>query len=72
MVLSKRMGRTMRIAGVSIFITSLTDFVAFLVSATSALPALRSFVIFAGFGILFDFIFEITIYSSFLAFNLQW
>ena len=57
MVISKRMSKTMRLAGVSIFITSLTDFVAFLVSASSALPALRSFVIFAGFGILFDFIF---------------
>ena len=70
MIISKRMSKTMRLAGVSIFITSLTDFVAFLVSASSALPALRSFVIFAGFGIFFDFIFEITIYSSFLACDL--
>ena len=65
------MGWTMKLAGLSIFITSLTDFVAYLVSASSSLPAIRSFVIFAGFGILFDFIFEMTIYSSFLAFNLQ-
>lgn len=71
MTISKRMGKTIKLAGVSIFITSLTDFVAFIVSASSALPPLRSFVIFAAFGILFDFIFEVTIYSSFLAYDLR-
>ena len=65
------MAMTIKLAGVSIFITSLTDFVAFIVSASPALPALRSFVVFAAFGILFDFVFEFTIYYSFLAYDLQ-
>ena len=57
MTKDKRMSKTMRIAGVSILITSLTDCVAFLVSAATELPALSSFCIFAGMGILFDFFF---------------
>lgn len=67
----RRMGKTLRIAGVSILITSLTDCIAFLVSSATNLPALSSFCVFAGIGILFDFIFEITLFTSFLAYDLN-
>lgn len=65
------MGKTLKLAGVSILITSLTDCVAFLVSSATNLPALSSFCVFAGIGILFDFIFEITLFSAFLAYDLD-
>lgn len=71
MSVEKRMGKTLKIAGVSILITSVTDCIAFLMSGTSRLPALKSFCIFAGMGVLFDFIFEITIFSSFLALDMR-
>ena len=61
----------MQLAGVSILITSVTDCVAFLVSGMSRLPALKSFCIFAGVGVIFDFILEVTIFSSFLARDLR-
>lgn len=57
MTIQKRMGKTLKLAGVSILITSVTDCVAFLVSSISRLPALKSFCIFAGLGVFFDFIF---------------
>ena len=47
----------LKFGGVSILITSLTDAVAFMLSGLSSLPALRSFAIFAGLGVLFDFLF---------------
>ncbi len=71
MTRSRRMEKTLRLAGVSILITSLTDCVAFLVSGATNLPALSSFCIFAGVGVLFDFIFEITVFASVLAYDLN-
>ena len=58
-------------AGVSIFVTSLTDCIAFMVNGISRLPSVQSFGIFAGVGVVFDFIFEITIFTSFLAHDLR-
>lgn len=71
MTVEKRMGKTMKLAGVSILITSMTDCIAFMISGTSRLPALKSFCIFAGMGVLFDFIFEITLFSSYLAYDMR-
>lgn len=71
MTMSNRMGKTLKLAGVSILITSLTDCIAFLVSSISHLPALNSFCIFAGLGIFFDFLFEITVFSAFLTYDLD-
>ena len=39
----ENIGRTMRHAGVAITVTSLTDFIVFVLGATTVLPALRSF-----------------------------
>lgn len=62
--------KALKFGGVSILITSLTDTFAFMLSGLSALPALRSFAIFAGMGVLFDFIFECSFFSSYLAIDL--
>ena len=47
-----RFGRCLQHSGVSITVTSLTDFLAFMVGATTILPALKSFCIYCGVGIL--------------------
>ena len=62
--------KALKFGGVSILITSFTDAVAFMLSGLSSVPALRSFAIFVGAGILFDFIFEISFFASFLAIDL--
>ena len=53
----KRIAKALKLGGVSILITSFTDAVAFMLSGLSSLPSLRSFAIFAGLGVLFDFFF---------------
>ncbi|XP_032219705.2 patched domain-containing protein 3 [Nematostella vectensis] len=62
----ERIALTLQHAGCSITITSLTDFLAFLIGASTVLPGLQSFCIYAGLGILIDFILQITLFSAFL------
>jgi len=59
-------GLALKHAGCSITITSLTDFLAFMIGASTILPALRSFCIFAGIGILADFALQATLFTAFL------
>mmetsp|Transcript_5028 Transcript_5028/g.12536 ORF Transcript_5028/g.12536 Transcript_5028/m.12536 type:complete len:858 (+) Transcript_5028:197-2770(+) len=66
----ERMGATMSHAGISITITSLTDFLAFTLSATSRIPAIADFAVYAGIGIIGDFFFQITFWSAFLVLDL--
>jgi hypothetical protein len=51
-------------AATSITVTSLTDFVAFAISTSSALPALSSFCMYAAVAILFLFLLQITFFAS--------
>ncbi|KAG7374017.1 Patched family protein [Nitzschia inconspicua] len=62
--LAKRTGRALARAGSSITVTSLTDFVAFAISASSVLPALASFCAYAAISIFFLWIFAATFFSS--------
>ena len=55
----ERLGLTMKHAGVAITITSITDFIAFGIGATTQLPALRSFCMYASIGILTIFFFQV-------------
>ena len=55
--------------GVSILITSATDALAFLVGSLTVLPALGWFCAFAGMGIVFCFILQITIFLPCLVIN---
>mmetsp|Transcript_9528 Transcript_9528/g.18486 ORF Transcript_9528/g.18486 Transcript_9528/m.18486 type:complete len:1147 (+) Transcript_9528:168-3608(+) len=57
-----RIGYMMRTAGTSIFITTLTDMLAFALSTTTSFPALAYFCTWAVYGILLDFIFQITFF----------
>ncbi|XP_050730487.1 patched domain-containing protein 3-like [Eriocheir sinensis] len=64
--LSRRAGRAMRHAGVAITVTSLTDVTAFAVGATTALPALRSFCLYASVGILSVYVMQATFFLAWL------
>ena len=57
-VLPRSMRTAMSHAGVSITVTSITDFVAFMISTSTSLPALSSFCFYAATGILFLFLFQ--------------
>eukprot|EP00297_Palpitomonas_bilix_P001640 CAMPEP_0113876152 /NCGR_PEP_ID=MMETSP0780_2-20120614/5331_1 /TAXON_ID=652834 /ORGANISM="Palpitomonas bilix" /LENGTH=1021 /DNA_ID=CAMNT_0000862205 /DNA_START=52 /DNA_END=3117 /DNA_ORIENTATION=+ /assembly_acc=CAM_ASM_000599 len=65
----EKIARTMGHAGVSITITSLTDVLAFALGATTTLPALKSFCVFAVFGILGDFLMQITFFGAVMVFD---
>ena len=56
----EKIGEVMSHSGVSITITSLTDFIAFAIGGTTAIPALKSFCMFCGVGIVSVYIFQAT------------
>jgi len=60
--LEDRTAEAMKGGAISILITSATDALAFLVGSSTVVPALRWFCLFAGFGIIFCFIFQVTCY----------
>ncbi|XP_066977842.1 LOW QUALITY PROTEIN: patched domain-containing protein 3-like [Macrobrachium rosenbergii] len=65
--LCERIGMTLRHAGVSITVTSVTDFVAFAIGSTTDLPALRSFCIYAATGIASIYFFQATFFVAWLS-----
>ncbi|KAF4533134.1 hypothetical protein B566_EDAN007945 [Ephemera danica] len=67
MPVAERIGRTLKYAGPSITITSLTDIVAFAVGTTTVMPSLKSFCFFASMGILFLYIFVVLFFVSCVA-----
>lgn len=64
--LVERAAKTMRHAGVAITVTSLTDVTAFLVGASTDLPALRSFCIYAAAGIFAVYVLQATFFLAWL------
>jgi len=63
----ERLGRCLAHAGSSIMVTSLTDFLAFLIGGTTSLPALRMFCFYAAVGILFILFLQVFLFSAMLA-----
>lgn len=59
---SERIARGLSRAGSAITITSFTNAFAFFMGATTRIPAMRYFAIWAGVGILFDFILQATFF----------
>ena len=55
--------------GATITMTTVTDIVAFFVSATSSFPAIRYFCIFMAFSISIEFLLQITLFVAFLSFD---
>ena len=60
--LEDRFGQAMRHAGVSITLTSVTDFVAFLLGSTTPIPAMKFFCFHMAVAVLFDLIFQCTFF----------
>lgn len=59
-----RFGLAMKHAGVAITITSVTDLLAFLIGASTVIPALGSFCVYAGLGIFFIYIYQTTFFLA--------
>mmetsp|Transcript_18041 Transcript_18041/g.30748 ORF Transcript_18041/g.30748 Transcript_18041/m.30748 type:complete len:538 (+) Transcript_18041:285-1898(+) len=66
-----RIKEGMKSAGSSITITSFTNAIAFFLGCTSSLQALSSFCFFAGLGVLMLYFTSITIYASFMVWDLR-
>ncbi|XP_064096527.1 patched domain-containing protein 3-like [Macrobrachium nipponense] len=64
--LVERAAKTMRHAGVAITVTSLTDVTAFAVGASTDLPALRSFCVYASVGIFAVYVLQATFFLVWL------
>jgi len=62
----EKMALTLERAGSSIFVTSATDFCAFLMGLYTRLPALRAFSAYAAMAIFFDFAYQVTFFVAFL------
>lgn len=65
----ERIADTLAHAGVSITVTSLTDIVAFAVGASTVLPALQSFCLYACVGILFIYLFQATFFVACIVYD---
>eukprot|EP00752_Nemacystus_decipiens_P002680 g2506.t1 len=65
----ERMKEGLGHSGVSITVTSITDFVAFMISSITVLPALSSFCVYAALGILALYILQSTIFVAFLVYD---
>ena len=69
--INEKFAKAMRLGGSSVFITSVAQSAAFLVSSSSKFPAVSSFAIYAGIGVIFVFCLQITFFSLFLALDLE-
>jgi len=67
--INERIAHALSHAGVSIMFTSVTDFVAFAISISSALPALSAFCAYAAFSILMMFVLQVFIFTAFATFD---
>ena len=66
----ERIGNIMAVGGFSIFITSFTDFVVFLICfSLTGLGVLKAFCSMCMFGVIFDFLFQTTLFLSFLTWD---
>lgn len=62
--LLERAGRALQHAGVAVTVTSLSDAVAFLVGATTKVPALRWFCVYAAVGVMTVYILQATVFVA--------
>eukprot|EP00210_Caulerpa_lentillifera_P002799 g2674.t1 len=63
---AEKIAQTLERAGSSIFVTSITDFFAFLIGLYTKLPALRSFSAHAAMAIFLVFIYQVTFFVAYL------
>ncbi|XP_038057103.1 patched domain-containing protein 3-like isoform X2 [Patiria miniata] len=63
----ERMGRTFSEAAVSITITNVTTVLAFIIGASSSLPGVRTFCIYAGVAMFFVYFYQMTFFGAAMA-----
>ncbi|XP_072169811.1 patched domain-containing protein 3-like [Diadema setosum] len=64
----ERMARTFSEAAVSITITNLTDMLAFIIGATTSMPGVRTFCIYAGIAMLFVYFYQLSFFGACMAY----
>ena len=64
-----RMRKTLQQAGLAITVTSLTDVIAFVIGATTDVPALKYFCVYAAVGITFVYILQVTLFVAAIVLN---
>lgn len=69
--IDERMSKTMRRCGMSITYTTATNVTAFYLGATSTLPAVRAFCLFAATSVAFNFLYQITMFNALLCLDEQ-
>lgn len=63
----ERISKVMRESGAAITVTSMTNIIAFAVGAYTNLDALFAFSLYAAIGLLFIYIYTVTLFTAFLA-----
>ncbi|CAD7704511.1 unnamed protein product [Ostreobium quekettii] len=63
---AERVALVMGRAGSSIFVTSLTDCIAFIAGTYTSIAGIQTFCVFAAFGIFFDFLYQVTFFVAFV------
>ena len=71
MPVPEQVAKTASKAGVSITITSFTNIVAFLLGSAASLPALSSFCIYCALGVLFDYLYSVTVFLAVLSLDIR-
>ncbi|KAG8571041.1 hypothetical protein GDO81_011513 [Engystomops pustulosus] len=69
--LDQQIGRVLGDVAPSIFLSSFSETVAFFLGALSSMPAVRTFSLFAGMAIFFDFLLQITLFVSLLGMDIK-
>jgi len=64
---TERIARSLSVSAVSITITSLTNFFAFIVGSLTKLPAMSGFCLYASYSVLFDYLLQITFFTACMA-----
>lgn len=67
----RRMSDGLRESGSSVTITSLTNAIAFFIGVNSSINALSSFCLFAGVGVIFLYLSSLTIFASFMSYDIN-
>ena len=70
-IASKRVIRAMAAAGPSIFVTSITDAVAFYAGSITTIPAIRAFCLFCGTCVLTDYLLQTTLFVAILTLDMR-
>ncbi|XP_066435716.1 NPC intracellular cholesterol transporter 1 [Eleutherodactylus coqui] len=69
--LDQQIGRVLGDVAPSIFLSSFSETVAFFLGALSSMPAVRTFSLFAGMAVFFDFLLQITCFVSLLGLDIK-